>query len=251
LKEREEEMKIRSVAPVITESFGPMIIEEFERVARPDTEISNVFLESGPASVESAYDEAVAIPDVIARVREAEEEGMDAVIINCFGDPGLDAAREVVSIPVVGPCEASMHVAAILGHKFSVITVLERLIPELELHAQKYGVGWKLASARSIDLPVLDLEKGREQFVDRMVDKAVEAIEEDGAHVIVLGCTGLAGLDQQVKNGLREKGYEVPVIDPASIALKVAEALVDSKLAHSKRTYPYPPEKEIVGYGYG
>ncbi len=242
-------MKIRAVTPVITTAFGPMIIEELERVARPDTEISNVFLDSGPASVESAYDEAIAAPDVVAKVREAEADGIDAVIINCFGDPGLDAARELVSIPVIGPCETSMHVAAMLGHKFSVITVLERIIPELELHAQKYGVGWKLASARSIDLPVLDLEKGRDQFVGRMVAEAVAAIEEDGAHVIVLGCTGLAGLDEQVKRGLSKVGYVVPVIDPASIALKMAEALVDANLTHSKRTYPHPPEKEIVGYG--
>jgi allantoin racemase len=241
-------MRIRAVTPIITESFGPMILEEFGKVARSDTEISNVFLDSGPASVESAYDEAVAVPDMLAKVRQAEREGMDAVIINCFGDPGLDAAREVVSIPVIGPCEASMHVAAMLGHKFSVVTVLDRLIPELELHAEKYGVGGKLASARSVDLPVLDLEKGREQFVARMVDKAVEAIEEDGAHVIVLGCTGLAGLDRQIENALHERGYQIPVLDPAATALKVAEALVDLKLAHSKRTYPYPPEKEIVGY---
>ena len=241
-------MRIRAVTPVITESFGPMIMEEFERVARPDTELSNVFLKSGPASVESAYDEAVAVPDVIARVREAAEEGMDAVIINCFGDPGLDAAREVVSIPVIGPCETSMHVAAMLGHKFSVITILDRLIPELVLHAQKYGVGWKLASARSVDLSVLDLEKGRQQFVERMVERAAEAIDEDGAHVIVLGCTGLAGLDEQVKIGLSKAGHEVPVIDPASIALKMAEALFDARLAHSKLTYPHPPKKEVAGY---
>ncbi len=241
-------MKIRAVTPIITESFGPMIIEEFERVARRDTEISNVFLKRGPASVESAYDEALAIPEVIHRVYEAEAEGMDAVIINCFGDPGLDASREVVSIPVVGPCEASMHLASMLGHKFSVVTVLERLIPELEFHAQKYGVGWKLASARSVDLPVLDLEKGREQFVGRMVEKAVAAVREDGAHVIVLGCTGLAGLAEQVKLGLSQAGYEVPVIDPAATALKVAEALVESGLAHSKLTYPQPPAKEMVGY---
>jgi len=240
-------MKIRAVTPIITESFGPMIIEEFERVARPETEISNVFLDAGPASVESFYDEAIAVPGVVAKVREAERDRMDAVIINCFGDPGLDAAREVVSIPVIGPCEASMHLASMLGHKFSVVTVLERLIPELELHAQKYGVGWKLASARSVDLPVLDLEKGREQFVERMVERAVAAVREDGAHVIVLGCTGLAGLAKQVKVGLSKAGYEVPVIDPAGTALKVAEALVDLKLAHSKKTYPEPPEKEIVG----
>jgi allantoin racemase len=241
-------MKIRAVTPVITESFGPLILKEFSRVAGPETEISNVFLRSGPASVESAYDEAVAIPDVITRVREAEAEGMDAVIINCFGDPGLDAAREVVSIPVVGPCEASMHVAAMLGHKFSVITVLERLIPELDLHARKYGVASKLASARSVELPVLDLEKGREQFVGRMIEKAIEAVEEDGAHVIVLGCTGLAGLAEQVKAGLARRGFDVPVIDPAATALKLAEALVGAGLTHSKRTYPQPPPKEIIGY---
>jgi allantoin racemase len=241
-------MKIRAVTPVITESFGPLILEEFSRVAGPATEISNVFLRSGPASVESAYDEAVAIPDVIARVCEAEAEGMDAVIINCFGDPGLDAAREVVSIPVVGPCEASMHVAAMLGHKFSVITVLERLIPELDLHAQKYGVASKLASGRSVELPVLDLEKGRQQFVGRMIEKAIEAVEEDGAHVIVLGCTGLAGLAEQVKAGLARRGFDIPVIDPAATALKLAEALVGAGLTHSKRTYPQPPPKEIIGY---
>ncbi len=236
------------MTPIITESFGPMILEEFSRVARPDTEISNVFLESGPASIESYFDEAVAVPGIIARVRQAEREGVDAVIINCMGDPGLDAAREVVSIPVVGPCEASMHVAAILGHRFAVITVLDRLLPQLELQAQKYGVGGKLACVRAIDLPVLELEEGREQFVGRAVNEAVEAIEEDGAHVIVLGCTGLAGLAQQTEDALRERGYDVPVIDPASTALKMAEVLVDLKLAHSKRTYPYPPEKEIVGY---
>lgn len=241
-------MRIRAVTPIITESFGPMIIEEFTRVARPDTEISNVFLDSGPASLESAYDEAVAVPDTVAKVRQAEREGVDAVIINCMGDPGLDAAREVASIPVIGPCEASMHVAAMLGHRFSVLGVLDRIIPQFERQAQKYGVKDKLATVRSIDLPVLDLEKGRERFVARAVDEAVEAIEEDGAHVIVLGCTGLAGLAKQIENGLRERGYDIPVIDPASAALKVAETLVDLKLAHSKRTYPYPPEKEIVGY---
>jgi allantoin racemase len=241
-------MRIRAVTPIITQGFGPLILEEFARVARPDTEISNVFLDSGPASVESYYDEAVAVPDIVVQVCQAEREGIDAVIINCMGDPGLDAAREVVSIPVIGPCEASMHLAAMLGHKFVVVTVLDRLLPQLELQAQKYGVGGKLASAKSINLPVLDLEKGREQFVARAVYRAVEAIEEDGAHVIVLGCTGLAGLDRQIENTLRDRGYDVPVIDPASTALKMAEALVDLKLAHSKRTYPHPPEKEIVGY---
>ena len=109
-------MRIRAVTPVITESFGPLILEEFAKVARSDTEISNVFVSSGPPSVESYFDEAMAVPGVVAQVRQAEGEGIDAVIINCMGDPGLDAAREVVSIPVIGPCvkgiyrDASIHI---------------------------------------------------------------------------------------------------------------------------------------------
>jgi hypothetical protein len=109
-------------------------------------------------------------------------------------------------------------------------------------------VGCKLASARSVDLPVLDLEKGREQFVGRVAEKAVAVVEGHGADVIVLDCTGLAGLAEQVKAGLLGRGYNVPVIDPAATALKVAEALVDAQLTHSKQSYPHPPEKVIGGY---
>ena len=241
-------MKIRVVTPIITESFGPLILREFEAAARPDDEISNVFLDRGPASLESAYDDALAVPDTVAKVRQAEREGADAVIINCMADPGLKAAREVVSIPVIGPCEASMHLAAMLGHKFSVVTVLARAIPEFEDRARVYGLGDKLASVRSVEVPVLELERDRARLAELLVEQSIKAIEEDGAHVIVFGCTGMVGLAQEVQEGLAERGYEVPVIDPAKAALKVAEALVDLKLAHSKRTYPYPPEKEIVGY---
>jgi len=240
--------RIRAVTPIITESFGPLILEEFRAVARPDTEISNVFLDSGPASVESAYDNVLAGPDIVANVRAAEKEGVDAVIINCMDDPALEAAREVSSIPVIGPCEVSMHLAAMLGHRFSVLGVLERVTGVFEQKARKYGVGDRLASVRALGLPVLALTEDREQFVVRAVDEAVGAIEEDGAHVIVLGCTGLAGLAEQIQNALHDKGYDVPVIDPARTALKIAESLVDLKLTHSKRTYPYPPQKEIVGY---
>lgn len=241
-------MKIRVVTPIITESFGPLILREFEAAARPDDEISNVFLDRGPASLESAYDDALAVPDTVAKVRQAEREGADAVIINCMADPGLKAAREVVSIPVIGPCEASMHLAAMLGHKFSVVTVLARGIPHVEERARVYGLGEKLASVRSVEVPVLELEGDRGRLAELLVEQSIKAIEEDGAHVIVLGCTGMVGLAQEVQEGLAKRGYEVPVIDPAKAALKVAEALVDLKLTHSKRTYPYPPAKEIAGY---
>src|ERR1044071_40436 len=123
-------MKLRVVTPITTRGF--MCAENFSSLVRPDTELSHVELEHGPASIESEYDEMLAAPQTVARISEAERDGMDAVIINCMGDPGMMAGREVVSIPVIGPCEATMHVASMLGHTFSVITVLEYLRPIFE-----------------------------------------------------------------------------------------------------------------------
>jgi allantoin racemase len=82
-----------------------------------------------------------------------------------------------------------------------------------------------------------------------LVDQSVKAVEEDGAHVIILGCTGMAGLAREVEKGLNKRGIgDVPVIDPGILALKIAEALADMGLSHSKRSYPFPPQKEIIGY---
>jgi allantoin racemase len=107
-------MRIRTVTPIITESFGPLILEEFAGVARPDTEISNAFLESGPASIESYFDEAVAVPGIIARVRQAEREGVDAVIINCSlppreGDCGIRSVVTALSLKGAYH-DASIHI---------------------------------------------------------------------------------------------------------------------------------------------
>lgn len=240
-------MKIRIVTPITTRGFSQ--VDDFTPAARPDTELSHVEIETGPASIECEYDEALAVPDTIAKIVEAEADGVDAVVINCMGDPGMKPAREMVSIPVIGPAEATMHMASILSHKFSVVTVLDRLIPLFENQAKVYGLADKLASVRAVDIPVLDLETDDERLVNALVDESVKAVEEDGAHSIIFGCTGMIGCAQAVEQGLKRRGYEgVPVIDPMFAAIKIAEALVGLGVSHSKRTYPNPPEKQIVGY---
>jgi allantoin racemase len=179
---------------------------------------------------------------------KAEKEGVDAVIIDCMADPGLDAAREMVTIPVVGPAETAMHVASMLGHRFSVITILDQVAPMFDRHAAKMGLAERLASVRAVNIPVLELDDS-ERVVKALIQQSVKAVREDGAHVIVFGCTGMIGLAGEVQKGLVEQGIvDVPIIDPGILAVKVAEALADLGLSHSKRTYPTPPEKLIVGY---
>jgi allantoin racemase len=240
-------MQIRIVTPITTPGFT--LAEDFQPLARWDTEVSCVGLDRGPASIESEFDEALAVPDTIAKIMEAEQEGIDAVVIDCMGDPGLEPAREVVNIPVVGAAQASMHLASMLAHNFSIVTVLDTLVPLFENTARVYGLESKLCSVRSVNIPVLELEEDQDRLISALVEESIKAVEEDGAHAIVFGCTGMKGCAAGLKVGLEALGYEnIPVIDPVIAAFKLAEAVVDLGVSHSKRTYPQPPQKEIIGF---
>ena len=239
-------MDVRVVTPITTWGFRDK--SEFRALERPDLTISHVEIETGPASIECEYDEALAVPGTIAKIVEAERDGCDAVVIDCMGDPGMLPGRECVSIPVVGPCEAAMHVASMLGHTFSVVTVLKRLRPQFEHQAQIYGVREKLASVRSVSIPVLELEQNLERTKAALAEEAIRAVEDDGADAIIFGCTGMLGCAEAVRQGLLARGYDVPVIDPIPWAIKMAASLVDAGLSHSKITYEQPPAKPVVGY---
>lgn len=142
-------MHIRVINPTITTSWEEESLDAYRDAAGPGTEVSIVTLDWGTPSVEGHVAESLVTPDIIAKAIEAEREGVDAVIVDCMGDPGVQACREAIDIPVIGPAEASMHLAAILGHRFSVLTVVDSLIPVVENQALRYGVAAKLASVRS------------------------------------------------------------------------------------------------------
>ena len=229
--------------PIIVSEFNQEVKREFEHFADRGTEIEVVNLAKGPASVESRYDDAVATPDILSKVKEAEREGFDSIIVDCFGDVGVKAAREITNIPVVGAGEASMVFAAALGHRFSVITVLRNAVPMFSDAAKVLGIHEKLASVRYVDIPVLELAD-KERLKKALYQEMLSAIEKDGAHVLVLGCTGMTGVASDLSRMLKEKGYDVPVIDPSAASLKFAEALVRMGVKQSKITYMEPPEKE-------
>ena len=145
--------------------------------AGKDTSVDIIDIEHGPSSIESAYEEYLSIPGTVERVVEAEKDGFDGVILGCFGDPGIDAMREMVKIPVVGPGETSMVTAAILGHRFSVVTIMDSVLPSLEKLVKVVGVDRKLASVRSVNIPVLELRRDVEATKKRIIEEAEIAIE--------------------------------------------------------------------------
>lgn len=243
-------MRVHVVTPVTTTGLSQAA--DFAPFARPDTEVTHTVLDTGPASIESYFDEALAQPGTIAKILQAESDGADVALIDCMGDPALQASREASSMLVLGPAQTSMYVAALLAHNFSVVTTLTSAVRMFWDLAGQYGIAQKMRSVRAVHIPVLELHD--EKRLDAaLLDQSLGAIEEDGAHAIVFGCTGMRGHAERLRDGLSAQGHDgIPLIDPMIVTLKVAEALVDVGLTPSTRTYPAPAAKEIVGYeGFG
>lgn len=247
-------LRIRVIRPVTSDVEDSVIEDQFRVFASPGTSIAAVRLMGCPEAIESRLDVAMAAPHVIRAVVEAERDGFDACIVNCFADPGVAAAREVAKIPVVGPGESSFALAATLGVKIGVVTAVKELIPVIIESVRSIGMICKLAAVRAVDIPVLKLEN-RSQVLDAFLHEALEAIKREGAHVIVAGCTGMVGLSSEVRAMLLKEGYDVPVIDPQGAAIAVAEGLVRLSSYHSRLTYSRPPHKirnsDIPPLGHG
>ncbi len=239
-------MRIHIVAPITTPGLSR--VEDFTDYAAPGTEVTVSILQEGPASIESQFDEAIAVPEVLRGVLDAQESGADAVIIDCMGDPGLGAAREIARIPVFGPGQTSMHVAALMALNFSILTTgasVEGIFHDL---VRRYGMTDQVNSIRTVDVPVLEL--GAEELLrERLQRQAELAHDEDGAHAIILGCTGMRGWARMLQDHLAATGRTpIPVIDPIAATFSVAQALAGIGLAPSVRSYPSPPRKPGAGF---
>jgi allantoin racemase len=236
-------MKIRVIAPILGDVFNEEILRETAQFKAPDTEIDVVNLARGPASIESSYDELLAAYHLVELVKTAEEEGIDGVFVDCFGDPGVDAARELVRIPVVGGFQPAALTASLIAGTWSVVTVLKSVVPLIDKLGRKLGLSGNIASIRDIDLPVLELsDKG--VLEKRLLQTSEEAVQLDGAEAIVLGCTGMLGLAQNLERRLSERGIPAPVVDPTASAIGYLELLVRSGISQSPITYQPPPEKD-------
>ena len=234
-------------SPMEKTVLGPAEVarrREFLRArAAPGVEVEVWSLADGPPSIESAWEAALVVPELTQAVRRAEGEGFDAVIVGCFSDPGLDALRELVEIPVVGPGSSAVHLAAQLGTRFSVIAPLGGGEGRVAARLRALGLADKFASVRGIGLSVLDLARNREAVLERVTEVARTAAREDGADVFVLGCMsmGFVGVADDV-----QKRLDLPVVNPVVAALKTAEMMVAMGLAHSKAAYPVPPKLEVT-----
>jgi allantoin racemase len=238
------EMKILAINPNTSEEFNRKLYQAAGEYALPSTEVKVISPKSGPKSIEGIYDEALSVQGTIEAFVDYEK-GFDGFIVACYSDAlAVYALREITTKPVLGIAEASIHLACLLGNKFSIVTTNERWGPLLHEAVRRYGVESRCASVRTTGLRVLDLESEGEGTVEKAIEhEALAAVKQDGAEVICLGCAGMTGFDKAL-----EQKIGVPVLDGFVCALKLLELFEQYGLRHSKiLTYSAPLSKELTG----
>ncbi|MFG3366943.1 aspartate/glutamate racemase family protein [Streptomyces sp. NPDC090032] len=236
-------MRILVVNVNTTASMTESIGAQAAAVASPGTEIVPLTPPFGAESVEGNYESYLAAVAVMEAVRSYPHP-FDAVIQAGYGEHGREGLQELLDVPVVDITEAAASTAQFLGHRYSVVTTLDRTVPLIEDRLKLAGLADRCASVRASGMAVLDLESDEEAAVEAIVEQAAQAVERDKAEVICLGCGGMAGLTEQV---VQRTG--VPVVDGVAAAVTIAESLVRLGLSTSKvRTYAAPRPKAIKNW---
>ena len=241
--------RIKMIFPVpMSEATRPLVESQLPaELIRPDIEVSFVGAGQVLTLADSYYDMAIMELAVIQAGIQAEEEGFDAVCINTVSDSGLAALRSRLKIPVLAPGQSAFHVASMLGHKFSILTMWERWLPLYRKTLREYGLESRLASIRAIEVrpDTVELLTGKEDIVfAKLEEAALKAIREDGADVIVLGSTTMHQSHAYLASRL-----PVPVLNPGVVAYKMCELFLDLGLAHSKKAFPSPESLKDGAFG--
>lgn len=236
-------MRILVVNVNTCESITRAITRQAQSVAAPGTEIIGLTPHFGAESIEGNFESYLAAVAVMQRVMTYDQP-FDAVIQAGYGEHGREGLQELLDVPVVDITDAAASTAMFLGHAYSVVTSLDRTVPLIEDRLKLSGLWQRCASVRASGLAVLELEQDPERALQAIVQQAEIAVREDKAEVICLGCGGMAGLAEQIR-----QRCGVPVVDGVTAAVTLAESLVRLGLSTSKvRTYAAPRAKAIVGW---
>lgn len=213
-----------------------------QSVLPSDVTLQAVTAEYGPESIEGYYDEVFAVPAIIDIIKSSNGKN-HGVIIGCFDDTGIEAARCISQSPVIGICQAACQYASILAGSFSIITTLSRSVHALEQRILSYGFERQCQSVRASDIPVLALENCDDEAMKSLFQQIENALEQDHSEAIVLGCAGMVELQNQLQNH-----FQVPVIEGVTAATSIMQGLARLPLSTSrKNSYSVPLSKSYSG----
>lgn len=235
--------RIAIINPNLSAAFTDKIRDQAQQIAFPGTEIVALNPQFGPLSIEGYYDEAFASVGLLSVMREIDPGGIDAYVVACFDDTGLDAARCFSRTPVLGLCESALRFAAALAGRYAIVTPMPVSVRPLEHLVRKYGAE-RDCVVRAAGVRTLDFENGNaDHAYQALKNRAQKCLQDDGAEAIVLGCAGMTDIATRLADDLG-----VPVIDGVSAAVKMAEAMAALGLVTSKQgAYGTPPYKPYEG----
>lgn len=235
-------MELLIVNPNISQSVTGLIEAEARRVAAPGTSITMATAASGVAYIETRF-EALLGAHAVANIAGERLGEYDALLIAAFGDPGLQALREALDVPVVGMTEAALMTAAQLGQRIGIIAISHRITAWYRECVDQYGLTSRLACIRHLDNPLRDPGTVQIDHAARLLELCGQAVSEDGADVLILAGAPLAGLARELIGQL-----PVPVVDGVSSSVCQAESLVRLKPGIAREgSFARPPTKEHAG----
>ncbi|MAH83731.1 MAG: hypothetical protein CBB68_05130 [Rhodospirillaceae bacterium TMED8] len=228
-------IKIALINPNTTKSMTSRMHKAASPLLSDKVDLVSLTAPYGASSIEGFYDEIFAVPPMIEVLQPLAAE-IDGVVVGCFDDTGVDALRTILDVPVIGICQAAMHAASIVSHKFTIITTLNCSVPAIENLVTRYGFDKMCSGVRAAEIPVLDLESNTTDAIEYISKKIEQALSQDGADAIVLGCAGMVDLTRDLTNK-----FNVPVIDGVGVAVKTIEGLVSMQITTSKIAGYAPP----------
>jgi Asp/Glu/hydantoin racemase len=230
------------INPNISDDVSELIRAEAERSASPDTSIEVLTAPFGVAYIETRF-EALIGAYAVAQLAAEHHERFDAVIVAAFGDPGLTGLREALPCPVTGLTEAALASACLLGNRFSIVAISQRIRAWYRETVHAYGLDSRLASIRGLDEPLADIGSVQGAQGERLIALAERCVAEDGAEVIVLAGAPLAGLARSLRGRL-----QVPAVDGVSSAVRHAESMVALQPGRARLgSFAPPPVKPHRG----
>lgn len=245
----QQNLRLLDIVPVVAEGIlNPTMKADMARFLMPGTTVDHVQIGgNGPITIESEFDEAFAAPEVVrTAVSATDAQHYDGIFVNCFGDPGVRATRERLPLTVFGGFEPAIYMALGLGDTVGIVTVLDNVLPMLHGAVARAGLRDRVTTIRSLDIPVLQLED-HDLLMTNLYAECKKAIEEDDVDVLVMGCTGIVGIVEEMTTRLAADGYDIPVLEAAQCAMLMTEVYARMGIHPSRKTYTTPPEKDVPG----
>lgn len=240
--------KMKVIVPVATDIYNKPTMAEVNAVAASDMIFEAENLTKGTNFIESRWAEYQDTGNIMSIAQATDKQGYSGIISDCFAEPGVSICRELIDAPIVGGFDLPCATINLLTDKYTIVTVITSVIPMIAELAENLSTSANLTSIRQVGIPV-DQLNNIPKLEKALIQQGYEAVTTEGALAMLMGCTGMLGVRENVETNLNARLQQdypgkyprIPVIDPAQNAVTLLQAMVRMGITQSRVTYETPP----------